>query len=201
MADYMTLEILHQHFILDGDKLLWNPARPKSHFKNDRAHNAYMSTKAGREAGSSDVSIGGYKQSYVLCADGKKRLQYNHRLIWAMANNRLVPSGFVVDHRDCNPANNHPSNLRLVGAKINARNRKPMPGQIFGARKYTTKRKGVYFIAFHEGRRIDNTRYATAEEAGKARDLHIIALGLEGHYQLNYPIADNTNSAPKEAAA
>ena len=197
MSEFVTLELLHQHFILDGDKLIWNPNRPKSHFKCERAYNNYLGNKAGREAGSSDVSIGGYRQSYVYCLNGKKRLQYNHRIIWCMANNRLIPEGFVVDHRDGNPENNHPSNLRLVSNKINARNRKPLPGQIFGARNYTTK-KGAYFIAFHEGKRIGNTRYATAEEAGRARDFHIVSLGLDNQYQLNFA---NENFAPKDIAA
>lgn len=202
MADFLTIKRLREHFILDGDKLVWNPKRPRSHFSSDRSYHAYLTSCAGEEAGSSDVSIGGYKQSYILCDDGKRRLQYNHRIMWCLYHNQLIPAGMMVDHKDGDQSNNNPYNLRLVTPAVNARNRNPKPGQVIGA-ILIVGRNSSYYIVKVNGKRIDRNKYATKEEAGLARDRWIVAHGLDAQYRLNFPdvFAANSNSSPCEAAA
>lgn len=37
-----------------------------------------------------------------------------HRLIWVLLNNQEIPRGYVVNHIDCNPANNNSNNLEVI---------------------------------------------------------------------------------------
>lgn len=70
-----------------------------------------------------DTQAGGLHGSgyYEVRVDG--RLAQVHRVIYELFNGK-IPEGRFVDHIDGNPANNTISNLRLVDARLNARNRK-----------------------------------------------------------------------------
>lgn len=198
MADILTLELLREQFILIGDKLFWNPSRPKSHFERPHKYIEYLERCAGREAGTPSASVG-YNQVQTLCLDGKRRLQYAHRIIYALTNNQLIPAGMVVDHRDTDKKNNNPSNLRLVTVAVNTRNRKPNAGKLHGATLIVTK-SSTYWIARHNGKRIDKIKYDSAETAAKARDAYIVANGLQDDWRLNTYESANDNFDPKEIA-
>lgn len=53
---------------------------------------------------------------------GNKKFLKMHRIIWEMMNG-AIPDGFVVDHIDGDKTNNGISNLRVVTAAHNTRNR------------------------------------------------------------------------------
>lgn len=72
---------------------------------------------AGQPAGSLN-GTDGYSQVHY-----KKGMYRVHRIIWEMFNGD-VPEGYVIDHMDGNPANNHITNLRAVEEKYNSRNKK-----------------------------------------------------------------------------
>jgi hypothetical protein len=46
-----------------------------------------------------------------------------HRIIRAMVDGVDIPPGLVVDHRDGNPLNNHPDNLRVKTHRENSMHR------------------------------------------------------------------------------
>lgn len=95
------IERLHELFCLDGGTLI-------------RRINAGPRGRAGSTVGY--LTGTGYLDVQI---DG---LSYRvHRLIWAMVNGQ-DPGKLIVDHIDRNPLNNHPSNLRLVTARLNIMN-------------------------------------------------------------------------------
>lgn len=74
-------------------------------------------TVVGSQAGSLCATNG-----YYTIGHGGTRY-HCHRVVWYL-NNGAIPNGFVVDHKDGNPENNDISNLRVLSAEDNARNRK-----------------------------------------------------------------------------
>lgn len=66
--------------------------------------------------------VAGYKHSsgyWVVRLNNVK--YYSHRLVWEMHNDTITGAQ-QIDHRDGDKSNNEIGNLRLVSAKINARN-------------------------------------------------------------------------------
>lgn len=41
----------------------------------------------------------------------RRQTVYRNRLVWMLYNGMRIPEGSVVDHKDTNPLNDHPSNL------------------------------------------------------------------------------------------
>jgi hypothetical protein len=56
--------------------------------------------------------------------DGKRKKLGVHRVVWSLKAGRAVPDHLEVDHRDKNPGNNKPWNLRAVAVRVNQLNKK-----------------------------------------------------------------------------
>ena len=73
----------------------------------------YSNKKVGDVAGSPD-------NGYIKITLNYK--QYlAHRLIWVIFNNKEIPEGMVINHKDCNPSNNSIDNLECVSFAENNR--------------------------------------------------------------------------------
>ncbi len=49
----------------------------------------------------------------------KRMAIYAHRIVWMVANQRDIPEGLEINHKDCNAKNNHPKNLEIVTRQQN----------------------------------------------------------------------------------
>lgn len=108
-----------------------------------------------------------------------------HRIVWAL-HYQQDPGKFTVDHIDRNPANNHPSNLRLAtheGQLRNTANRKSRYGR--GVKKVGNR---YYARMCVNGRDISLGGFDTVEEAcakaKNSRDLY-----LQQQQQILYPFS------------
>jgi hypothetical protein len=97
-----SLRLLEDLFVLKGGTLVW---------RIDRGGKAKAGTQAGspHKNGRLAVKVLG-KQYYV------------HRIVWALTHGE-DPGPLQIDHRDRNPLNNDPSNLRLATKSQNGHNR------------------------------------------------------------------------------
>lgn len=84
--------------------LVWK-IRPTSHFKTMRDCNAWNTKNAGKVAGVK-------KPSGRVELTVKDRKYRAHRVVWAMHFGQWPEN--EVDHKDCDPGNNAPSNLRVA---------------------------------------------------------------------------------------
>jgi hypothetical protein len=46
-----------------------------------------------------------------------------HRIVWVLFNNKDIPRGMVIDHKDGDPTNNKIDNLRMITQRENTENR------------------------------------------------------------------------------
>lgn len=109
----------HEYFTYDAEtgNLIWKE-RPQEHFGNTQAHLAWNTKYAVKKAGNKRFGRG------LPHAIGVKLNTVGylaHRIIWEMVNGP-IPSGMVVDHKDCNPFNNKIDNLRLATKAQNSHN-------------------------------------------------------------------------------
>lgn len=74
----------------------------------------YSKKKVGDIAGYSNP------QGYVSAMCNDIRVSA-HRFIWTIFNEKEIPDGMIINHMDCNPANNNISNLECVSYLENAR--------------------------------------------------------------------------------
>lgn len=56
--------------------------------------------------------------------EGKRKKLGVHRVVWSLDKGRAVSDDKEVDHRDRNPGNNKPWNLRAVAVRVNQLNKK-----------------------------------------------------------------------------
>jgi len=89
--------------------------------------------KHGSIAGSRTSKVGGYYQVNIDCSPALA-----HRIVWIL-NNKSIDPDLLVDHIDRNKLNNKISNLRLVTASENCRN------------KATKSNTGYKYITWVEG--------------------------------------------------
>jgi hypothetical protein len=119
-----SLERLQQLFSLNDGTLAWRE-RPQSDFGTRDRWLTWNKCFAGKPAGYVDPR--GYLQVHV---DGRK--YWGHRIVFALAKEKLPSITELVDHIDDNPANNAPDNFRLADCSTN----------VFNSRKRLTNRSG-----------------------------------------------------------
>jgi len=102
-------------------------------------------------------------------------MYYAHRLAWLYVHGKWPPA--EIDHKDCDPANNRISNLRLATHAQNAANahlRRTSTSGLKGA--YRHQKKWLAQITYN-GRRIylgvfDTDKEAHAAYVAASKDLH-----------------------------
>ena len=120
------LEFLNECFELDSSLeggLRWKE-RPRSHFKTDKTHRHFNLTLAGKSSGSLQTKTRNKYYTVNFSYFGKQVVVKNHRIIYAMYNQKIDIENFCIDHKDGNTINNLPDNLRLATNMENATNRK-----------------------------------------------------------------------------
>lgn len=75
-----------------------------------------VSPKSGAKVG--DVAGSIRKNGYACVSINYKPIAV-HRFVWALFNNCEIPEGMVINHIDCNPANNAIENLECISVKEN----------------------------------------------------------------------------------
>ena len=78
----------------------------------------WVTYKPGRRK---DLQAGSTSSRYAVVTLGKVSYRC-HRIVWALANDK-DPGCAVIDHKDGDPFNNHPDNLRDASTQENASNR------------------------------------------------------------------------------
>ncbi|WP_299129697.1 HNH endonuclease [uncultured Amaricoccus sp.] len=164
MNNLIGIDELRQMFRLDQETgTLWWLSRPREMFATQRGFAVWNARYAGAEAFTfTDPS--GYRHGRIL-----RRHYMAHRVIWALANGRWPTA--QVDHRDGDPQNNRPGNLREATRSENNRNMRPRAG--------TSRFKGVCYCK-QTGRWISQSkigdrhiwllRHDTEEQAARAYD-------------------------------
>lgn len=188
MNTFPTLSYLRECFDYNPETgvLTWRH-RPITHFRTKRACSIWNSRNAGKHAGS-PMPLGCLRVS-VNDAD-----YYVHRVAFALHHSlEMAQVPALVDHKDCDQANNRAANLRSATKAQNGQNR--------GAqRSNTSGYKGVYFHKVWKrwSAQIDNNRkrrtlgyFDTPEEAYEA--YCAAAKALHGEFA-------NTSSASVAAA-
>lgn len=169
-APLPPIEVLNECFHYDGDtgKLTWK-VRPMHHFKTIGAFHSINTQCAGKEAGAVLTERGYSRRVVRLTVDGKDRLYYAHRIIWAMAHGS-IDDALLIDHIDGNALDNRLCNLRLASKADNQRNQ----GIRFDNK---TGYKGVHFdrsrgkFTVHiqrSGKSVFLGRYLKVEDAADA---------------------------------
>ena len=142
--------------------------RPLSHFSSHRGYLITFKRDPGSIAGSKSLSGDGAPR-YTVKID---QLAYPvHRIVYALHNKR-DPFPYEVDHKDRNPLNNDPHNLRVANRSQNASNKNIQSNNTSGVRGVTfCKRTGKWMSQIGKnGKTFFLGRYSNIEEAKKARE-------------------------------
>ncbi len=101
----------------------------ESKFKySETSSTGLISLDTGKEVGNRDYK---FKIPKAIRVEFKGKRYLVHRVIWKMLNGE-ISSDLEIDHVDGNPFNNKISNLRLVDASTNQRNRSKNANNITG---------------------------------------------------------------------
>jgi HNH endonuclease len=119
-----SLERLKHLFSLEEGTLVWRE-RPRSDFRARDRWLTWNKRFAGKRAGYVDPR--GYLQVHV-----DHRKYWGHRIIFALAKEKLPSITELVDHIDDDPSNNAPDNFRLADYSTNC----------FNSHKRLTNRSG-----------------------------------------------------------
>jgi hypothetical protein len=172
------VEYLNECFDYDTDTgmLTWK-YRPRHHFPNS---NTYLSFKqfAGRQ-----VTHTNNKGYYCVVMAGKNYLA--HRVIWKILHG-LDPEGGI-DHKDGNPLNNKPDNLRMATQSQNMGNTAARRSNGTGFRNvHLDNDRGTYRIRVYDKNRkkIIYRRCVTLERAIEiAKELNYLVYGEFSGYK------------------
>lgn len=157
--------------------LIWK-ARPRHHFRSDRAMNIANGKLAGSRAGCMAKSACGMEYIVVRI---NKRLYKAHRIVWALINGDM-PTDKEIDHIDGNGMNNKAGNLRLVSRVENQRNLSRRQGKILplGIRHEANAYRATGIGG--DGRRRHLGRFKLLDDAIAARE----AFNKENGYHSNH---------------
>lgn len=160
MIPLPEIDYLRECFELDGSTgaLTWK-VRPRSHFRTARGWRTFNAQMAGKEAGA--ISPDGYRLVTI-----NKRLFKAHRIVFSLSNGR-APQG-EIDHRDGNPANNAPSNLRDATPSQNQVNKAAWRGRSLPKGVYAKDAKFVAKLRKIGGETVYLGRFSTVDEAKAA---------------------------------
>jgi hypothetical protein len=145
--DYLLSILFYDH---ESGKITWN-----------RKKNPQFN---GMEAGNQVAK--GYRRIKI-----NRRLYLAHRIAYLLAYD-VDPGGFEVDHKDGDPRNNRPGNLRLA---IHGRNQSN--GVVYKNNK--SGFRGVHWNKYRkcflaqlncDGRKVNLGKFSTAEDAARAYD-------------------------------
>lgn len=115
---------------------------------------------------------GGYFRVAVHRTDGTHAFITAHRLAVYLMTGRWPDRNLFVDHIDGDRTNNKWSNLRVVNAVENARNRKPTGRNQYKGVSADAKSGEFYARLTAHGRSWRIQRFATAEEAARCYDAY-----------------------------
>lgn len=165
----LPLEDLARLVRLDPEtgKLFWL-TRPNSDFRDSKTQAASAYAKswntawAGKEAG--NLAVNGYRRICIL-----HKSFPSHRVVWALAHGEW-PSG-AIDHINGDPADNRPSNLRIVNASENAKNCKMSEANTSGVTGVSWCKRRQKWIAgiTSSGKQKKLGRFDSKEDAIAAR--------------------------------
>lgn len=152
-ADLPSIERLRELLRVDEEgRLFWRGAR--------------RGVRAGGRAGCARPD--GYR---VVMID--RCLVREHRVVFALANNRWPREGLVIDHIDGNPTNNSPKNLREIGQSQNLMNSIPASqgaSGVKGVSKYAPSGKWRAYITV-ANRQVSLGYFDEKDDAVSARRL------------------------------
>ena len=102
-----------------------------------------------------------------------------HRYIKLEILKKTIPKGYVVDHIDNNPLNNHYKNLRIITLSENARNKKKKDNcsSIYNG---VSKQGNIFFVSISIKNKQLNARYDNEIYAAYQYNLWIDEYKLEG---------------------
>ena len=102
---------------------------------------------------------------WILRCKGKNFLA--HRIVYELTHGP-IPDGLVIDHKDRNPSNNNPLNLRAVPQAVNLENVDVRPHCQSGHKFINKdKRTGRFSVRI---KRVNHGTFSTIEEAVVKRD-------------------------------
>ena len=163
------LTYLQECFELDHSSgiLTWRE-RPRSHFRTDRGWKICNSRYPGMTVGTPSGDLG-YLYVYLTHPEtGAKTPIPVHHIVHFMTSGEVCSPGQVVDHKDGNPTNNRPTNLRCVSQKENLQNRGMNSNNTSGYRG-VTKHRDAYLAQIRVDGVLRNLgRYSTPELAHAA---------------------------------
>lgn len=139
MQNMYNPQFLNECFELREDGTLIWTTRPAHHFKNDHGMNIFNAKYPGKPVGPSRGPRG--HLTVPITYQGVKRLRPSYaKIVYMLHHGCEVANGFVVDHIDGDPSNNHPDNLRAIPIALNNRNASHAPGKsgIKGVRMTTS---------------------------------------------------------------
>lgn len=177
------LDYLKECFELDPTSpsyLKWNRNRPRSHFRNLQAFEAWKTTSADRWI----INQTSDKKYYYLNVGGAniaRRSIKVHRIVYALYHNSIDFQNLLIDHINGNGKDNRPENLRVATYTQNLFNRSKQINNKIGhknIRYHESCKKFTVQVGF-KGKTIYFGSYSTIEEAIQVRDEKIKELARE----------------------
>jgi len=174
--ELITLEYLREAFLLDCENgLLFWRVRPAHHFADRRAMNSVNGRAAGRLAGS-------IKTDKRRCVRINGRDCFAYRVIYALHHSlSLSEVPEIIDHKDGDPTNDRPENLRAASPQQNQFNRRPKAtanGRFKGISKVSGGRWRAYIFVGGKGKSLG--WHDSPEDAARAYDA--AAAKIHGEY-------------------
>lgn len=170
--------------------LTWRE-RPSSLFQTARDWKKWNTRYAGQPA--LRYSHGGGRQFGQIF----NRVHSAHRVVWALVHDEW-PGGFI-DHIDGNPANNQPSNLRVVTNQENMRNASKRKDNTSGVPGVCwDQRRNKWYARIGNGTGAKFLGYfEKIEDAREARESAKIALGYHpNHDRHGHAAVAASNASP-----